>query len=160
MRAILTAGLDATLLISASATGRDLRSQINERYQELNRAITKRDAKAVEGWISKYGAADLTFRSRDHREYTRKAFVQDQLQQISLLKEVMTSRIKVGNPTPSGSTMKVNVVTDLEGVITVDSKNLRIVDHSETIDVWVKAGADWKLKSITQTKADTQFFQK
>ena len=159
--AMLRKFLPLCLLLCASFAGaQDLGKLLKSRYEALNNAIIRRDSKAAEQWVAKYCASSFLYTSKDKHRWDRKGFLQGILDQMRLTKKIAKSVVSVGKPSLKGSRLEIVTKSDFEGVVSYDGKDLSLVDKTETKDVWIRSGSDWKLSAVTQTKAETQLFQK
>ncbi len=59
-----------------------------------------------------------------------------------------------------GNRLTVKFMSDFKGTVSFDKSKLTLTDKSETLDTWVRLGSGWKLKTVVQTKAETQAYQK
>ena len=148
------------LLLCTVAGAQDLKKTMQARYAELNKALSTNNSKALSAWVEKYCTADFSYTSRDKQKYNRKAFLQGLQQQVKATKKVTKSTLTTQPPAVKGNTATVKTATDFEGWIMFDKRQLRLTDKSATTDTWVKSGKEWKLKSVVQTRADTQVYQK
>jgi hypothetical protein len=146
------------LLCSCIAGAKDLSKTLQARYSVLNQAIIKRDAKAAEKWVALYCTPKFLYISKDKHRWDRNGFKQGLLDQMKLTKKVEHSTIKLGKPKIGGNKLTVLFMNDFRAVLSYDGRDLTLIDNTETEDVWIKVGADWKLSSVRQTKANTQMF--
>ncbi|MEZ0324715.1 MAG: hypothetical protein ACAH95_02315 [Fimbriimonas sp.] len=150
-----------SLLGAASlAHAEDLHSLLVKHYNELNAAIQKRDQAAAEKWIKANLAPGFLCTSKDKLKYDAKGFLQGLKDQMKLTRKVEFSKLVVGKPSIKGNRLSLNTHNDFKGIVLFDNQELTLTDVSETLDTWIKLGSTWKLKSIVQTKAKTQLFQK
>jgi hypothetical protein len=148
------------LLAAASAMGNDLEALLRARYTALNDAILRRDSKAAEQWVAKFCTPSFLYISKDKHRWDRRGFRQGLLDQMKMTQKVAKSVIRLGKPQIAGAKATVSFANDFEGTVKFDGREFRLVDSTVTSDVWVKVGNDWKLSRVSQTKADTQMYQK
>jgi hypothetical protein len=148
------------LLLTSLAGAQNLQKTLHDRYQALDRVLMGKDFKAVSNWVNSYCTPDFTFTSKDKQKYNRKAFLEGLRQQIAATKKVIRSEEHPGTPQVKAGVATVKVSSLFEGLVEFDGKQLRLLDKSESQDKWVKSGSDWKLKSIVQTKSNTQMYPK
>lgn len=138
----------------------DLKSTLDARYKELNKALLKGDVKAAEHWVEKYCTADFGYTSRDKHRYSRDKFAVGLGQQIRATKKVLDSTVKIGTPKLVKGQAVVTTSTNFKGIVSFDGRDLALTDKSQTRDVWVRVGSDWKLRASVQTSSDTQMFER
>jgi hypothetical protein len=148
------------VMLSCLATANDLQKTLEARYRELNNAIKKGDAKAVEAWANRHLAQDFEFESRDKRKYDRKTMIAGLRQQMSVTTKVIHSNQKIDRAAVKGNQATLRVATDFKALVKLEKTELTLTDKIEQTDTWVRVGNDWKLSRTLQTKADTQMFQK
>lgn len=148
------------LLAPTISKAEDLAKLLEARYHALNNAIVRRDGKAAEQWVAKYCAPNFLYTSKDKHRWDRKGFRQGLLDQIKLTQKVEKSTVKLGKPKVDGKRATITFRNDFQAMVSYDGRALTVTDKTETEDVWVKAGSDWKLVKVTQTVADTQLYQR
>ena len=137
----------------------DLRSDLQVRYGQLDKAIAAKNGKAVVAWSRANLASDFSYTSKDKHRYGRAEFEKQLSMQVGITKKVTQSATKVVSIKASGSTLSAVVGTVFDGILAFDSRPLRMVDKSEQVDTWVKSGGKWLLKTSVQTKDDNKTYQ-
>lgn len=158
MRRLICTGL--VLCLSLVAFAQDAKTVIQQRYAALNASVLKNDYPAIEKWLKTYATTDFMYTSHDKKQYKLKGFIQGMKEMTKQITKVNSSKYKITSWKVTSSKVTADVHTEMEALVSYDENKLRLTDKSDSTDVWVKVGSDWKVKSMTQTKADTQMFQK
>jgi hypothetical protein len=158
MRRFVAATLVA--LISISVLAADTKTLFQKRYEAFNRATERNSQADMEKWLKSYCTKDFVYTSHDKNKYPLKTYLGGIKDQVRAIKKVTESTIKIDSIRIEANKVVLSVSTNFEGVVSFQGQNLKLVDKSKSTDVWIRSGSDWKLRSVTQTKSDTQMFQK
>lgn len=146
----------AALPLAASA---DLKKDLEARYHGLDGAIAAIDGPRAVKWMEDNATADFQYISHDKTKYDKKGFIKAIKDQIAMTKKTTTVKTKVVSLQVNGTTATVTVDSDTNVILTVDSKEMKLVDKSRCVDTWVKVGTCWLIKKSVQTAADTKMYQ-
>jgi hypothetical protein len=104
-----------TALIAAQATAVDVRQILHAKYQELNRAIVRNDAKGMERWVLANCEVGFVYVSKGKGKYDRKQFIQGLKDQMRFTKKVDRSTQRIAARGLSGKQAIVSLASDFKG---------------------------------------------
>jgi hypothetical protein len=151
--------LFALFVLAALAPAQDLQKILNDRYQELNRAITRSDSDAIKRWVERHVTTDFSYKSMDGHTFNRDQFLKGLQDQVKTTKRVISSSMRPERPSVRNNSATIEVKADFKGIVTLQTRDFTLTDESVTSDTWVRVGNDWKLKGSLQTKSKTQMYQ-
>lgn len=134
----------------------DVRSELQAKYHAFDQAVARRDATATARWIKANTTEDFVYGSHDKNLYKRAKFEEMVVQQIQMTQKVVSLVSRITSVKVSGNKATVGLDGDTTLLIGIDKRAMKLVDHSHTVDDWVRVGKDWKLRKSIQTKSDTK----
>lgn len=160
MRALSALGaMFAVGLVAMSPAHADLKQELSARYRKLNAILASKNASAAKAWIDANTTASFTYMSRDKNRFSRDQFLQGLREQMTVTKKVLADSVSIAALSVRGTTATAQVDSKSTALVNFDSRTLKLVDQSHTIDTWVRVQGQWRLSRSVQTTGDTQMFR-
>ena len=139
-----------TLLPAAGHADVSPRKAIQKNYNRISAAFRAADPAVMDAML----APDATLTTPDKKTWPRERILADFTRQSKMMKDATWKR-KITALAVHGDEADATVAGKFHGSFAGQGGNKHVFDmRSETVDTWVKIGADWKLKHADTRKLD------